>query len=98
MTATRNTTTRSAISSKEYTQLKKELDELKTSVDEQGETLKKIHNAIVGDKDFGQEGLVAMVRKHEAWIESQKYMWAKIYGGIAVGSAIISIALKFIIK
>jgi predicted metal-binding transcription factor (methanogenesis marker protein 9) len=98
MTTRNTTTTRSAISSKEYTQLKKELDELKTSVEEQGETLKKIHNAIVGDKDFGHEGLVALVRKHERWIESQKYMWAKIYGGIAVGSAIISILLKFILK
>ena len=94
---TTNTTTRST-TPKEYTSLKKELDELKTSVDEQGETLKKIHNAIVGDKDFGQEGLVALVRKHERWIESQKFMWAKIYGGIAVGSAIISILLKFILK
>ena len=98
--AVRNTTTTStrSITSKEYTSLKKELDDLKTSVDEQGETLKKIHNAIVGDKDFGHEGLVALVRKHERWIESQKYMWAKIYGGIAVGSAIISILLKFILK
>lgn len=97
--ATRTTTTtRGSNSSKEYTQLKKELDELKTSVEEQGETLKKIHNAIVGDKDFGHEGLVALVHKHERWIESQKFMWAKIYGGIAVGSALISILLKFILK
>ena len=98
--AVRNTTTTStrSVTSKEYTSLKKELDDLKTSVDEQGETSKKIHNAIVGDKDFGHEGLVALVRKHERWIESQKYMWAKIYGGIAVGSAIISILLKFILK
>jgi len=96
---TRNTSNNSrSVTSKEYTQLKKELDELKTSVDEQGETLKKIHNAIVGDKDFGHEGLVALVHKHERWIESQKYMWAKIYGGIAVGSAIISILIKFMIK
>ena len=70
---TTNTPTRS-VTSKEYTSLKKELDELKTSVDEQGETLNKIHQAIVGDKDFGHEGLVAMVRKHERWIESQKFM------------------------
>lgn len=98
--AVRNTTTTStrSVTSKEYTSLKKELDDLKTSVDEQGETLKKIHNAIVGDKDFGHEGLVALVRKHERWIESQKYMWAKIYGGIAVGSALISIIIKFILK
>ena len=98
MGTTRNTSTTRAVTSKEYTQLKKELDELKTSVDEQGETLKKIHNAIVGDKDFGHEGLVELVRKHERWIESQKYMWAKIYGGIAVGSALISILLKLILK
>jgi hypothetical protein len=98
--AVRNTTTTStrSITSKEYTSLKKELDDLKTSVDEQGETLKKIHNAIVGDKDFGHEGLVALVRKHERWIESQKYMWAKIYGGIAVGSAFISVLFKMLFK
>jgi hypothetical protein len=92
-----NNTTRS-MTSKEYTSLKKEIDELKSSVDEQGETLKKIHNAIVGDRDFGHDGLVGIVRKHEKWIESQKYMWAKIYGGIAVGSALISVLLKLILK
>ena len=96
-TTTTSRTERS-MTSKEYTSLKKELDDLKTSVDEQGETLKKIHNAIVGDKDFGHDGLVQLVRKHEKWIESQKYMWAKIYGGIAVGSALISIIIKFILK
>lgn len=97
--AGRTTTTNTrSVTSKEYTSLKKELDELKTSVDEQGETLKKIHNAIVGDKDFGHEGIVAMVRKHEKWIESQKYMWAKIYGGIVVGSAFISVLFKMIFK
>jgi len=99
MAGTTNTPrTERSMTSKEYTSLKKELDDLKTSVDEQGETLKKIHNAIVGDKDFGHEGIVVMVRKHERWIESQKFMWAKIYGGIAVGSALISILIKFILK
>jgi hypothetical protein len=99
MAGTTNTSrTERSMTSKEYTSLKKELDDLKTSVDEQGETLKKIHNAIVGDKDFGHEGIVVMVRKHERWIESQKFMWAKIYGGIAVGSALISILIKFILK
>jgi hypothetical protein len=93
----RNTTTR-AMTSKEYTQLKKELDDLKGSVDEQNDTLKKIHNAIVGDKDFGQEGLVGMVRRHDTWIEAQKFMWAKIYGGIIVGSAFVSVIWKIIFK
>jgi hypothetical protein len=79
-----------------YTELKKEIDEIKKSVDEQGLTIKKIHQAIVGDKDFGQEGMVDIIKKHDEFIESQKNMWAKIYGGIFVGSAIISIVLKFI--
>jgi hypothetical protein len=82
--------------SKIYSELKKEIDEIKKSVDEQGLTIKKIHQAIVGDKDFGQEGMVDIIKKHDDFIESQKNMWAKIYGGIFVGSAIISIVLKFI--
>jgi len=81
-----------------YSELKKEIDEIKKSVDEQGLTIKKIHQAIVGDKDFGQEGMVDIIKKHDDFIESQKNMWAKIYGGIFVGSAVISIVLKFIFR
>ena len=81
-----------------YSELKKEIDEIKKSVDEQGLTIKKIHQAIVGDKDFGQEGMVDVIKKHDDFIESQKNIWAKIYGGIFVGSAVISIVLKFIFR
>jgi hypothetical protein len=78
--------------------LKKEIDDIKKSFDEQGKTIKKIHQAIVGDKDFGQEGMVDIIKKHDKFIENQKFMWAKIYGGIAVGSAIIGFLLKIIFK
>tara|TARA_R100001015_G_C4612860_1_gene168450 strand:- start:299 stop:565 length:267 start_codon:yes stop_codon:yes gene_type:complete len=81
--------------SKEYKELKEEIEDLKKCVNAQGETLKKIHNAIVGDRDFGQDGLVQMVKKHDKWITSQKFMWAKIYGGIAVGSALGTLLVKF---
>lgn len=84
--------------SKEYKDLKKELDDLKSEVQKQSETLTKIHQAIVGDREFGQDGIVQMVRKHEKWIESQKYLWAKIWGGIAVGSSIIGFVLNYIVK
>jgi hypothetical protein len=91
-------TTPSTRESKEHMELKLELDELKKLVDKQSETLRKIHNAIVGDKEFGQEGLVEMVKKHDDWIQSQKYMWAKIYGGIIVGSSAIGYIINFIVK
>ncbi len=81
--------------SKEYMELKREIADLSACVKNQGETIKKIHNAIVGDKEFGQDGIVQMVRKHDRWITSQKFMWAKIYGGIAVGSGIATLLVKF---
>lgn len=83
------------MTSEEYIELKNELEELKSCVEAQSQTLQKIHTALVGDKSFGQLGIVQMVRKHDDWIENQKYMWAKIYGGIAVGSAVISATLKY---
>lgn len=79
----------------EYKILKLEIDEIKASMSEQQETLKKIHQAIVGDKDFGQEGLVELVRKHDKWITAQKFMWAKIYGGIGVCTTLATMVIKF---
>ncbi len=79
----------------EYKILKEEIDEIKAIVEKQGDTLSKIHNAIVGDKEFGQKGLVQIVAENKSWIKSQKYLWAKIYGGIAVGSVIVSFILKY---
>jgi hypothetical protein len=83
--------------SKEYIKLKAEIEELSSSVKQQGECIQKIYNAVVGDEKFGQEGLVNLVRKHENWIHKQKFMWAKIWGGIAVGSTLITFALKYLI-
>ena len=57
--------------------------------------LDKIHIAIVGNSEFGQDGLVKMVKRHEAWMESQKYMYAKIYGGMIVISTLSGLTLKF---
>ena len=65
--------------SKEYIKLKAEIEELSSSVKQQGECIQKIYNAVVGDEKFGQEGLVNLVRKHENWIHKQKFMWAKIW-------------------
>ena len=81
--------------SKEYMELKREIGELSDCVKIQGETIQKIHQAIVGDKQYGQEGLVELVRKHDKWIVSQKFMWAKIYGGIAVGTSLGTLILRY---
>ena len=86
------------MTTKEYNDLKTEIDELKKSVDAQSVTLSKIHIALVGDKEFEQDGLVQLVKKHDTWIEKQKYMWAKIYGGILVGTTILTYIMNYLIK
>lgn len=80
---------------KEYKELKGEIEQLSVCVKKQGESIEKIYNAVVGDEKFGQRGIVQMIQKHDRWIEKQKYMWAKIWGGIAVGSGVVTILIKF---
>ena len=36
-----------------------------------------------------------MVKKHEIWINAQRFMMAKIYGGIVVGSTLGGLLVKF---
>jgi len=81
--------------SKEYTTLKKEITCIKKDMGSMSEKIDKIHLALVGDTKFGQDGLVRMVKKHEVWLEKQKYMYAKIYGGMLAISTITTLMIKF---
>ena len=81
--------------SKEYTTLKKEITCIKKDMGSMSEKIDKIHLALVGDTKFGQDGLVRMVKKHEDWLQKQKYMYAKIYGGMIAVSTITTLIIKF---
>tara|TARA_R110000764_G_scaffold102558_1_gene188080 strand:+ start:1007 stop:1258 length:252 start_codon:yes stop_codon:yes gene_type:complete len=77
-----------AITKKEYSDLKKEIDEIKASVDE-------IKGAIIGNKEFGQEGLVNVVKRHEAYIESDRKFKQKLVGVGATLGTLWTLILKF---
>jgi len=79
----------------EYKELKAEIDHITKIVENQGEIIKKIHNAIVGDKDFQIKGIVELVNNNTNWIMAQKFLWAKIYGGIAVGTTVVTLITKY---
>ena len=88
--------------SKEYKELKENIAKIENDISclqkctsNMSDKLDKIHIAIVGNSEFGQDGLVKMVKRHEAWMESQKYMYAKIYGGMIVISTLSGLTLKF---
>jgi len=81
--------------SKEYKELKKEITIMQKNMSGMCDKIDKIHLALVGDTKFGQEGLVRMVKKHEEWLQKQKYMYAKIYGGMVVITTMTSLLIKF---
>ena len=88
--------------SKEYKELKKDISSLTKDIsglqknsEKMCNQIDKIHNALVGDTKFGQEGLVKMVKRHEEWLLRQKYMYAKIYGGMIAISTITTLLIKF---
>tara|TARA_R110002096_G_scaffold63690_3_gene155977 strand:- start:4772 stop:5023 length:252 start_codon:yes stop_codon:yes gene_type:complete len=77
-----------AITNKEYTALKTEIDEMKVTLDE-------IKVAIIGNPVFGQEGLVDMVKKHELYITSDMKFKQRLVGVGAVLGTVWTIILKF---
>jgi hypothetical protein len=88
--------------SKEYKELKKDIAKIEKDISAlqkctsgMSDNVDKIHNALVGDSKFGQDGLVKMVKRHELWMERQKYMYAKIYGGMVVISTLSGLLIKF---
>lgn len=98
MATTKKTTKKTSevfMASKEYTELKKEVANLDKNMSKVCNKLDKVHNAIVGDLSLGQEGLVRMVKNHQKFIEGQKYMYAKIYGGTIVVATLVSLLAKF---
>jgi len=68
--------------------LNKEIEHIKSSLDE-------IKTAIIGNKKFGQEGLVNMVRRHEEYIENDKKFKNKLLGAGVIIGTIWTVILKF---
>jgi len=77
-----------AITTKQYSDLKKEIDDIKSSVDE-------IKTAIIGNDQFGQEGLVSVVKRHEEYIEQDRKFKQKLIGAMAVLGTLWTLILKF---
>ena len=72
---------------------------IKKELKKQGILLERLANAVCGDEDFGQTGLIQQVNSHSRYIENDKTFKNKIIGGItAITTAwglIIGAVLKF---
>ena len=58
-------------------------------------TLAKLTQAVIGDKAFGQKGLVEQVNEHRKYIEGDKALKNKFIGGSLVIGVVWTALLKF---
>lgn len=58
-------------------------------------TLIKLNQTVVGDKTYGQMGLIEKVEEHNSYIEKDKEFKSRLVGGGIVLSFIWGLILKF---
>lgn len=66
-----------------------ELDEIKSTLTEQSNALKRIEVAIMGDEAMGTHGIVHQMKSHEEAIQDYKKNKNRIIGGSAVLGGIL---------
>lgn len=68
---------------------------IKSKLVEMDVTLTKLQQTVIGDKEYGQKGLVEQVNEHRKYIETANAQKAKIIGGTAVVGVLYTFLLKF---
>ncbi len=76
-------------------EIKEQIKRLQENIIVIADKMDRLSKAIVGDEEYGQEGIVKLVKRHERYIEKQKFLYAKIYGAIAVGGVAWTLIMKF---
>ena len=75
--------------------LRYELQEIHDRLNSIEVTLAKLTQAVIGDKAFGQKGLVEQVNEHRKYIEGDKALKNKFIGGSLVIGVVWTALLKF---
>ena len=83
------------VNAKDITWIKEILMELSSKVEAIDKTTTKLNTTIVGDADYGQIGLVAQVKGHNDYIESDKTFKSKLIGGGIVLGFLWTVIIKF---
>ncbi|MDF1677039.1 MAG: hypothetical protein P1U29_03180 [Candidatus Pelagibacter bacterium] len=68
---------------------------IKDQLIQQHTVLTKINQTIIGDKEYGQKGLVEQVNEHRKYIHSDQKLKAKFVGGTTVVGVVWTLLLKF---
>jgi hypothetical protein len=77
---------------------KEDIKYIKKEMDRQGVLLERLANAVCGDEEFGQTGLIQQVNEHSLYIEKDKTFKNKIVGGVTVITTIWGVIVAAIVK
>ena len=75
--------------------IKSTLTSMNSKLQEMELTLDKLNNTVIGDKVYGQVGLVEQVANHEKYIETDRNFKSKVVGGTIVVGFLWTLLLKF---
>ena len=83
------------IGSSDIEWIKNTLSQVNSKLQDVDVTLIKLNQTVIGDKTYGQIGLIEKVEEHNTYIEKDKEFKSRLVGGGIVLSFIWGMILKF---
>ena len=84
------------VSSTDIEWIKTTLSSVSMKINELDTNLSKLNQTVIGDKTYGQTGLIEKVEEHADYIEKDKQFKSKLIGGGIVVSFIWGLIIKFV--
>lgn len=75
--------------------IKQTLSSVSSKIQDLDTNFAKLNQTVIGDKTYGQTGLIEKVDEHNAYIEKDKEFKSRLVGGGLVLSFIWGLVLKF---
>lgn len=79
----------------DMTFIKDMLTKMNGKLNEMEISLIKLNQTVIGNKEYGQKGLVEQVNEHRKYIEDDKAFKAKLIGGATVVGVVYGFLLKY---
>jgi len=84
------------VSASDIAWIKENISSMNLKIQEVNLSLVKLNQTVIGDKTYGQTGLIEKVEEHNAYIEKDKQFKSKLVGGGLVLAFIWGLILKII--
>lgn len=84
------------VSASDIEWIKENISSMSLKIQEVNQSLVKLNQTVIGDKTYGQTGLIEKVEEHSAYIEKDKQFKSKLVGGGLVFTFVWGLILKLL--